>query len=127
MRNKILYLALGALLLALGVSVEAQQPVKIPRMGYLSATGETNNPGPQVEAFRQGLRDLGYIEGKNILFEYRSAEAKLDRIPGLVAELVQLKVDVLVSTVEPAIETAKQATKTIPLSWWLLLIQSRLG
>jgi putative ABC transport system substrate-binding protein len=77
MRNKILYLALGALLLALGVSVEAQQPVKIPRIGYLSATGEANNPGPQVEAFRQGLRDLGYVEGKNILVECRYLEGKL--------------------------------------------------
>jgi putative ABC transport system substrate-binding protein len=115
MRNKILYLALGALLLALGVSVEAQQPVKIPRIGYLSATGEANNPGPQVEAFRQGLRDLGYVEGKNILVECRYLEGKLDRVPALLAELLQLKVDVLVVTALTAIRAAKQATKTIPI------------
>ena len=79
------------------------------------AAGDPNNPGPQVEAFRQGLRDLGYIEGKNILVEYRYAEGKLDRIPSLVAELVQLKVDVLVVATLPAIRAAKQATKTIPI------------
>ena len=69
----------------------------------------------RMEAFRQGLRDLGYIEGKNILIEYRYVEGNQDRIPSLVAELVQLKVDVLVSAVYPAIRAAKQATKTIPI------------
>ena len=71
--------------------------------------------GLRSRAFRQGLRDLGYIEGKNILVEYRYIEGKRDRIPGLVAELVQLKVDVLVSGTLPAIRAAKQATKTIPI------------
>ena len=70
---------------------------------------------PMRSAFRQGLRDLGYIEGKNILVEYRYAEGKADRIPGLVAELVQLKVDVLVFPNTTAIRAAKQATKTIPI------------
>ena len=73
--------------------------------------GDPNTPGPQVEAFRQGLRDLGYIEGKNILVEYRYAEGKLDRIPSLVAELVQLKVDVLVvsaSTSDPRSQAGDQ-------------------
>ena len=65
----------------------------------VSGSGDPSNPGPPVEAFRQGLRDLGYIEGKNILVEYRYAEGKRDRIPSLVAELVQLKVDVLVVTI----------------------------
>jgi putative tryptophan/tyrosine transport system substrate-binding protein len=67
------------------------------------------------EAFRQGLRDLGYVEGKNVLLEYRYTEGKQDPIPGLVAELVQLEVDVLVSSSLPVIRAAKQATKTIPI------------
>jgi ABC-type uncharacterized transport system substrate-binding protein len=94
---------------------EAQQPKKISRIGYLSATGDANNPGPQVEAFRQGLRHLGYVEGKNISVEYGYLEGKLDRIPALIAELVQLKVDVIVVTALMAIRAAKQATKTIPI------------
>ena len=98
-----------------GAVAEAQQQQKVPRIGYVTGSGDANNPGPYVEAFRQGLRDLGYIEGKKILVEYRYAEGKLDRIPGLVAELVQLKVDVLVATTLPAIRAAKQATKTIPI------------
>jgi hypothetical protein len=100
---KFLLYILAAVILTAVQPADAQQPTKVPRIGYLSGSGS----GFAVEAFRQGLRDLGYIEGKTILFEYRSAEGKLDRIPVLVAELVHLKVDVLVSTVEPAIETAK--------------------
>jgi putative ABC transport system substrate-binding protein len=102
-------------LLALAVTVEAQQPTKVPRIGYLSGAGDPSNTGPNVEAFRRGLQELGYIEGKNILVEYRYIEGKRDRIPSLVAELVQLKVDVLVSPNLPAIRAAKQATKTIPI------------
>jgi ABC-type uncharacterized transport system substrate-binding protein len=96
-------------------SATAQQPAKVPRIGYLSRTGDSKNPGPQVEGFRQGLRDLGYIEGKNILVEYRYIEGKSDSIPSIAAELVQLKVDVLVLGPLPAIRAAKQATKTIPI------------
>ena len=103
------------MLLAFCFSAEAQQAVKIPRVGYLTAGGDPNNPGPEVEVFRQGLRDLGYIEKKNIMIEYRGAEGKQDRIPALVAELVQLKVDALVITSLPAIRAAKQATQTIPI------------
>ena len=95
--------------------VHAQQPNKIPRIGYLSGAGDPSNPGPNVEAFRRGLQELGYIEGKNILVEYRYIEGKRDRVPSLVAELVQLKVDVLVSPNLPSIRAAKQATKTIPI------------
>jgi ABC-type uncharacterized transport system substrate-binding protein len=98
-----------------GAVARAQQPTKIPRVGFVSGAGDANSPGPLGEAFRQGLRDLGYVEGKNILVEYRYAEGKLDRIPSLVAELVQLKVDVLVVDALPAIRAAKQATKTIPI------------
>ena len=115
MNRKITGLAPCALLFALCLSVEAQQPARIPRIGYVSGTGSASDPGPYVEALRQGLRDLGYIEGKNIMIEYRGAEAKLDRIPSLVAELVQLKVDVLVVPIPSAIRAAKQATKTIPI------------
>jgi putative ABC transport system substrate-binding protein len=109
------WIALGALFLALCVRVDAQQPTKIPRIGYVSGTGDTSNPGPYVEAFRQMLRDLGYIEGKNIVIEYRGAEGKSDRSPSLVAELVQLKVDVLVSGNFAVARAAKQATETIPI------------
>jgi ABC-type uncharacterized transport system substrate-binding protein len=98
-----------------GATAEAQQPGKIPRIGYLTAGGDPRTPGTEVELFRQGLRDLGYLEGKNIVIEYRGAEGKQDRIPGLVTELVQIKVDVLVITSLPAIRAAKQATKTIPI------------
>ena len=115
MRKRIIGFALSTVLFALCLPVEAQQPKKVPRIGYMSASGDANNPGSNVEAFRQGLRDLGYFEGKNILVEYRYAEGKLDRIPGLVAELVQLNVDVLVVGVLTAFRAAKQATKTIPI------------
>jgi putative ABC transport system substrate-binding protein len=101
-------------LLALGVIAEAQQPAKVPRIGYLASGGDINNPGFIVEAFRQGLRDLGYIEGKNIVVEYRYPGAD-PRDLGAVAELIQLKVDVLVSSSAGAIRAAKQATKTIPI------------
>src|SRR5690242_20495776 len=105
----------AVVLLALGVIAEAQQPGKIPRIGYLESSGGPNIPGPQVEAFRQGLRELGYVEGKNIVVEYRYAEGKLDRIPSLVKELVQLDVDVIATGDRTAIVAAKQATKTIPI------------
>jgi putative ABC transport system substrate-binding protein len=104
-----------ALLLPLTSSVQAQKPKKIPRIGYVSGTGDPSNPGPYVEALRGGLRDLGYVEGKNIVIEFRGAEGKLDRVPAIVRELVQLKVDVLVLPILPAIRAARQATKTIPI------------
>jgi putative tryptophan/tyrosine transport system substrate-binding protein len=115
MKNKTLYFALNAMLFALCAYSEAQQPAKIPRIGYVSGTGSPSDLGPNVEALRQGLRDLGCIEGKNIVIEYRGAEGKLDRVPTLVAELVQLSVDVLVVGNLPAIRAAKQATKMIPI------------
>jgi ABC-type uncharacterized transport system substrate-binding protein len=98
-----------------GAVATAQQPAKIPRIGYVSGTGDPKTPGLQVETFRQGLRDLGYVEGKNIVIEYRYTEGNQDRAPRLVAELIQLNVDVLVATTSPAIRAAKQATKTIPI------------
>ena len=115
MKKKITVLTLCATIFALCFSAQAQQPTKVPRIGYLSGAGDPSNPGPNVEAFRRGLQELGYIEGKNILVQYRYIEGKRDRVPSLVAELVQLKVDVLVSPNLPAIRAAKQATKTIPI------------
>jgi putative ABC transport system substrate-binding protein len=105
----------GALLFAPSVPAEAQQTKKVPRIGHVSGSGSANNPELSVKAFRQGLRDLGYIEGQNITIEYRYAEGKPDRGPALVAELVRLKVDVLVVTFLPGIRAAKESTKTIPI------------
>jgi ABC-type uncharacterized transport system substrate-binding protein len=114
-QKKIVVWLLTTVLLTTESMAEAQQPAKIPRIGYLSGTGDSSNPGPYVEALRQGLRDLGHIDGKNILIEFRGAEGKLDRIPVIVNELVQLNVDVLVLPLASAIRAAKQATKTIPI------------
>ena len=114
MKAKILVYALPALFLVTIHLGEAQQLGKVYRMGYLSAGSDYSNV-PPIEAFRQGLRDLGYLEGKNMMIEYRYMKGNQDLIPGLVAELVQLKVDVLVSGVHTAIRAAKQATKTIPI------------
>jgi putative tryptophan/tyrosine transport system substrate-binding protein len=115
MRKGFCSLAFGAVLFALCFAAHAQEPKKIPRIGYVSVSGDAKNPGRFVEAFRQGLRDLGYNEGKNILVEYRYPGEEVDRVPGFVAELVQLKVDVLVSSSTGAIRAARQATKTIPI------------
>ena len=115
MSKKILLSAVATFILASFHLAQAQQAKKVPRIGYLSGRGDPSTPDPLVEAFRQGLRDLGYTEGKNVLVEYRYTEGKQDPIPSLVAELVQLNVDVLVSPALPAIRAAKQATKTIPI------------
>ena len=114
MSKKVIGLALGAMLLALSFPAEAQQPGKIPRIGYLLPLSPASESA-RIELFRQGLRDLGYIEGKNILIEYRYAEGKEDRLPALAGELVQLKVDVLVAQGFTATRSAKQATTTIPI------------
>jgi putative ABC transport system substrate-binding protein len=106
--------ALCAMFLALCVSAEAQPPKKIPRVGFLIAS----NPSPasaRIEAFRQGLRDLGYIEGQNLIIEYRYAEGKLDRLPELAAELVRLKVDAIFVQSTSAVQAAKKATTTVPI------------
>jgi len=115
MKRKITVLALSTMLFALCSSAKAQQPAKIPRIGYAASGGDSNNPGAFVEAFRRGLRDLGYIEGKNIVIDYRYPGVNPDPGPGLVAELLQLKIDVLVSSSAGVIRAAKQATKMIPI------------
>src|SRR5215831_21388968 len=102
------------LLLAAGTFVHAQQPGKIPRIGFLS-TAAHSSLSSRLEAFRQGPRELGFIEGKNIAIEYRSAEGKPDRLPELASELVRLKVDCIVTAGETPTNAAKQATSTIPI------------
>jgi putative ABC transport system substrate-binding protein len=93
----------------------AQQAKKVPRIGFVNTEGSPQAPGPQFEAFRQGLRELGYIEGENIFIEARYPEEKPERTASLVTELVHLKLDLLVLGAQPAIRAAKQATKTIPI------------
>ena len=107
-------IALTAILFALCFSVSAQQSKKVPRIGFLSGVSPSTNAA-RVKAFRQGLRELGYVEGKNIVIEWRYAEAKLDRLSELAAELVNLKVDVIVTAAPPPTRAAKQATVTIPI------------
>jgi putative ABC transport system substrate-binding protein len=110
-RNAKSAILLGAMLFSLGFSAQAQQPKKVPRIGYLSAT----RPQPRDEAFRQGLRELGYVEGQNIIIEWRFAEGKRDQISRHAAELVQLKVDVIVTTGPRETRAAKDATSAIPI------------
>ena len=110
-----LLLTLCSLLLAPCFQVHAQQPKKVPRVGFLASVGSPESPPIQLEILQQGLHDVGYIEGQNILFVTRYAEGRLDRIPALADELVQLKVDVIVVTNNVAIRAAKKGTKTIPI------------
>ena len=93
---------------------DAQQPTKVSRIGYLTGT-TPDGQLDRIEAFRQGLRELGYVEGKNIVIEWRSAEGKLDRLPARAAELVRLKVDIIVTAGPLATRAAKEATNTIPI------------
>jgi putative tryptophan/tyrosine transport system substrate-binding protein len=104
----------AVMLLAFAVIAEAQQPKKVFPIGYLSS-GNPTSESPRAEGIRLALRELGYIEGQNIAFEYRYAEGKVDRLPGLAAELVRLKVDIIVVGGDPGIRAAKNATKTIPI------------
>jgi putative tryptophan/tyrosine transport system substrate-binding protein len=114
MIKTIIGLALGSILLALGLPAQAQQPRKISRIGYLSS-GDPVSRGYRIEAFRQGLKELGYTEGKNIIIEYRFAEARSDRLPELARELIGLKVDIIFAGGTPATEAAKNATRTLPI------------
>jgi len=114
MTKKIIFLALCSLLLASCCAVEAQQPGKIPRIGYLTGVSPSTNSA-RHEAFRQGLRELGFVEGKNIVIDWRSAEGKFDRLPALAAELVRLKVDIIVTGGGATTRAAKEVTTTIPI------------
>ena len=114
MRKIVFRLSLGATLFALCTLAQAQQPTKIPHIGF-----QLDSPfasiATRIEAFRQGLRELGYVEGKNIVIEWRSAEGEFDRLPELAAELVRLKVDVIVSPGPTVTRALKEATSTIPI------------
>jgi putative tryptophan/tyrosine transport system substrate-binding protein len=112
--QKLVSFALCAVLFALCDSVGAQQRTKVPRIGFLGATSSSANLD-RAEAFRQGLRELGYIEGQNILIEYRYAQGKFDRLPALAAELLALKVDVIVTGGSSVTRRVKQATDKIPI------------
>jgi putative ABC transport system substrate-binding protein len=114
MKKKITVLTLCAMLSALSLPAEAQQPTNIPRIGFLSAVSPSTISA-RIEAFRQGLRELGYVEGKNVTTEWLYAEGKLDRLPALAAELVRLKVDVIVSAGPTVTRPTKEATVTIPI------------
>jgi ABC-type uncharacterized transport system substrate-binding protein len=114
MNRKIVGLTLGAMLLALGVSIEAQQPAKVPRIGYFTGTF-LSVASARTEAFLQGLRDLGYVEGKNIIIEWRSWEGKQERQRPFAADLVNLKVDVIVAVGGGDARVAREATATIPI------------
>jgi putative ABC transport system substrate-binding protein len=111
MKRKLVWV-LTVLLLASFDPAEAQQPRKIPRIGYLSLASQ---PGLREEAFIQGLRDLGWIDGQSISIEYRWAAGNVDRLPALAEELVRLKVDLIVAGATPVIQAAKNATSTIPI------------
>jgi putative ABC transport system substrate-binding protein len=119
MNKKVVCLALCAVLLSLGFSAQAQRREKISRIGFLGF----NDPASTkefVDAFRAGLRELGYIESQNIIVEYRWAEGKSERLPKLAAELVSLKVDVIFAAAALSIRAAKNATNTIPIVFEML-------
>jgi putative ABC transport system substrate-binding protein len=114
LRNPKSAILLGAILFALCVPAEAQKPTKVPRIGFLSAVSPSTISA-RIEAFRQGLRELGHVEGENIVIDGRYAEGKVDRLPELAAELVRLKVDIIVTGGAGATRPAKGATSTIPI------------
>jgi putative ABC transport system substrate-binding protein len=114
LRNLQSAIVMCTVLLALCVSAQAQHAQEIPRIGYLQVTA-SSAVAARTEAFRQGLRELGYVEGKNIVVEWRFAEGKADRLPSLAAELVRLKVDVIVTSGPTVTRSAKEATVTVPI------------
>lgn len=114
MSRKFPWFLLCTLLFALVAPAEAQQPKKVPRIGYLAAVSASAD-APRLEAFRQGLRELGYVEGQNIMIETRHTDREFERLPDLAAELVRLKIDVLVAVTTNAALAAKKTTSTIPI------------
>lgn len=113
-QHSVLIITLSALLFGLCCSVEAQQPTKIPRIGFLSANARAAMVA-RVESLQQGLRELGYTEGKNIFIEYQYADRIVERLPALAAELVRLNVNLIVTEGPTATRFAKEATSTIPI------------
>src|SRR5882724_4783523 len=114
MTKKVVCLALGAVFLGVSFPAQAQQPKKVPRIGFLGGASASFYAA-RTNAFRQGLNELGYTEGKNIDIEYRYAEGKFDRLPDLAAELVGLKLDVIVAAPTPSVLAAKKASATTPI------------
>jgi putative tryptophan/tyrosine transport system substrate-binding protein len=114
MKRKITVLTLSALLIALSLSAQEQQPAKIPRIGFLTG-GSPAQISARTEAFRQGLRELGHVEGKNIIIEWRFADGKIERLSEFAAELVRLNVAVIVTGGPQATRPAREATSTIPI------------
>src|SRR5687767_12362097 len=114
MTKKIYRIFLCTIFFALGLSAEAQQPMKIPRIGNLIGASPSSSSA-RTDAFRQGLRELGYVEGKNIVLEWRYAEGKPNQLPALAAELVRLNVDIIVSSGATPTRATKEATNTIPI------------
>src|SRR5258706_6400635 len=114
MNKRVVAFVLGAVLLTVGFPAEGQQPKKAPRMGSLDGASPSTSTA-RIEAFRQGLRELGYLEGKNIVIEFRYGEDKLDRVPALAAELVRLNVDVIVTAGGTSTPFAKEGTPPIPI------------
>jgi putative tryptophan/tyrosine transport system substrate-binding protein len=126
MKRKITVLALCSMLFAVCHSVEAQQTTKVPRIGFLGATSAASMSA-RTEAFRQGLRALGYVDGKNIVIEYRFADGKFDQVSPNASELVRLKVDVIVTAGPTDTQAARGATTTIPSSWRRIVILLVMG
>ena len=114
MRRKVFCLVLSTLVLAFSFHADGQQPTKIPQIGYLSSDSP-HTIAVRIEAFRQGLREVGYVEGKNIVIEWRFAEGKANRLAGLAADLVRLKIEVIVTSGPAATRAAKESTVTIPI------------
>jgi len=114
MNKKVYWPALCALLFALCSSVNAQQPKRVPRIGYLIGQSRSNG-SLRIDRFRQGLHELGYVEGKNIIIEWRFAEGKPDRLSALAAELARLKVNIIVASGRISTRAAKEATSTVPI------------
>jgi putative ABC transport system substrate-binding protein len=110
----VISLTLGTVLLAFGIPAEAQQPAKVPRIGF-QLDAPASAVAARIEGFRQGLRELGYVEGKTIIIEWRSSEGKIERRNEIAAELVRLKVDVIVSAGPTITRVVKEATSTIPI------------
>ena len=105
----------GVAAVAAPFAAEAQQVGKVPRVGFLA-----NSRSPGTEAFQRGLRELGYVEGQNIIVEWRLAEGRLERLPELAADLVRLKVDVIVAPAPPYVQAARKATAAIPIIFALV-------
>ncbi len=116
MRKQIFCFALCAMLFALSFPAQAQQPDKVYRIGFLDYRLRSTTTDPRLIALRQGLRERGYVEGQNYVIEYRSAKGKRERLPEIAAELVRLKVDIILTSGSPrAIRAEKRATRTIPI------------